>query len=47
VTITLTPNFTSGGVWLESLMRKEGSYWFDQATTRPTQWSAVFVAVAS
>jgi IPT/TIG domain/Fibronectin type III domain/Cysteine-rich secretory protein family len=45
VTIRLTPNFTSSGVWLESLMRKEGSYWFDQATTRPTQWSAVFVTV--
>jgi hypothetical protein len=47
VTITLTPTFFSSGVWLESVMRREGYYWFDQATSRPTQWSAVFVAVAS
>jgi hypothetical protein len=47
VTITLTPTFFSSGVWLESVMRREGYYWFDQATKRPTQWSAVLVTVAS
>jgi hypothetical protein len=48
VTITLTPTFfSSTGVWLESVMRREGYYWFDQATKRPTQWSAVLVTVAS
>ena len=46
ISVTLTPNFSSSGVWLESLMIREAHYYFDQATHHPTQYSFVRVVVA-
>lgn len=46
ITVTLTPNFSSSGLWLESTMIRESHYYFEQVTHHPTQWSAVFVVVA-
>jgi len=46
ITVTLTPTFSSSGLWLEATMIREAHYYFTQVTHHPTQWSAVFVTVA-
>ncbi len=46
ITVTLKPNFTSSGVWLEATMLRRSHYYFEQVTHHPTQWSAVFVTVS-
>jgi photosystem II stability/assembly factor-like uncharacterized protein len=38
ITFTITPNFY-GHEYLEALMLVEHSFWFDEATTSPTQWA--------
>jgi hypothetical protein len=44
VTFTLTPQF-HGKMYLEALMVKQNQFWFDQATSSPTQFASVFVTV--
>lgn len=46
ITVTLKPNFTSSGAWLEATMVRESHYYFEQVTHHPTQWSAVAVTVS-
>ena len=45
VTFTLTPLFHGGTIYLESLMVKEHSFWFDRVTSAPVQFSSVHVTV--
>lgn len=44
ITFTLAPLF-HGNVYLEALMVKEHSFWFDQVTTSPAQFASVRVGV--